>query len=181
MLRLWNRKTKTVTVTRNLVLELKYDTVNKKINKKMITTCRVGQATEIFTCPTELSYLPRRAVLIVIPCKHIAEGKKPTCGFLFWNGGRRNLISQPRAGCWVKMTRLESSLSGSVWCQTDHGLQTCTELQLYSDKLSGNGIGLMTRIKLPWFCTSSGTGFIGHLTWGFQITDKGLKGFKTVC
>ena len=30
MLRLWNRKTKTVTVTRNLVLELKYDTVNKK-------------------------------------------------------------------------------------------------------------------------------------------------------
>ena len=30
MLRLWNRKTKTVTVTRNLVLDLKYDTVNKK-------------------------------------------------------------------------------------------------------------------------------------------------------
>ena len=30
MLRLRNCKTKTVTVTRNLVLELKYDTVNKK-------------------------------------------------------------------------------------------------------------------------------------------------------
>ena len=29
MLQLWNRKTKTVTVTQNLVLELKYDTVNK--------------------------------------------------------------------------------------------------------------------------------------------------------
>ena len=27
---MWNRKTKTVTVTRNLVLELKYDTVNNK-------------------------------------------------------------------------------------------------------------------------------------------------------
>ena len=33
MLRLWNRKTKTATVTQNLVLELKYDTANKK-NKK---------------------------------------------------------------------------------------------------------------------------------------------------
>ena len=33
MLRLWIRKTKTATVTQNLVLELKYDTVNKK-NKK---------------------------------------------------------------------------------------------------------------------------------------------------
>ena len=30
MLQLWNHKTKTVTVTQNLVLELKYDTVNKK-------------------------------------------------------------------------------------------------------------------------------------------------------
>ena len=30
MLRLWIHKTKTATVTRNLVLELKYDTVNKK-------------------------------------------------------------------------------------------------------------------------------------------------------
>ena len=52
MLRLWNRKTETVTVTRNLVLELKYDTVSEKL-KKLITTCPVGQATEIFTCPTE--------------------------------------------------------------------------------------------------------------------------------
>ena len=51
MLRLRNHKTKTVTVTRNLVLELKYDTVNKK-PKKLITTCPVRQATEIFTCPT---------------------------------------------------------------------------------------------------------------------------------
>ena len=33
MLRLWNHKTKTVTVTRNLVLELKYDTVNIKHTK----------------------------------------------------------------------------------------------------------------------------------------------------
>ena len=49
MLRLWNRKTKTVTVTQNLVLELKYDTVKKK----MITPCPVGQATEIVTRPTE--------------------------------------------------------------------------------------------------------------------------------
>ena len=57
MLRLWYRKTKTVTVTRNLVLELKYDTVNK-----MIMPCPVGEATEIFTCPTKLP------VLIVIPC-----------------------------------------------------------------------------------------------------------------
>ena len=31
MLRLWNRKTKTVTVTQNLVLEFNYDTVNKKL------------------------------------------------------------------------------------------------------------------------------------------------------
>ena len=31
MLPLRNRKTKTVTVTRNLVLELNYDTVNKKL------------------------------------------------------------------------------------------------------------------------------------------------------
>ena len=44
MLRLWNRKIRTATVTRNLVLELKCDTVNKKI--KMITTCPVEQATE---------------------------------------------------------------------------------------------------------------------------------------
>ena len=51
MLRLWNRKTKIVTVTRNLVLELKYDTVSKK--QQLIRTCPVGQATEIFTCPTE--------------------------------------------------------------------------------------------------------------------------------
>ena len=51
MLQLRNRKTKTVTVTQNLVLELKYDTVNKK--KKMIMTFLVEQATEIFTCPTE--------------------------------------------------------------------------------------------------------------------------------
>ena len=35
MLRLWNRKTKTATVTRNLVLELKYDTVNKKIDNDL--------------------------------------------------------------------------------------------------------------------------------------------------
>ena len=33
MFRLWNHETKTVTVTRNLMFELKYDTVNKK-NKK---------------------------------------------------------------------------------------------------------------------------------------------------
>ena len=58
MLRLWNHKTKTVTVTRNLVLELKYDTVNKKL-KKLITTCPVGQATEM---PDRVSYLPARAV-----------------------------------------------------------------------------------------------------------------------
>ena len=52
MLRLGNRKTKTVTVTQNLVLEFKYDTVEKK-EEKMIMPCPVGQATEIFTCPTE--------------------------------------------------------------------------------------------------------------------------------
>ena len=46
MLQLWNRKTKTVTVTRNLMLELKYDTVNKnKKIKKLIKTFPVGQAT----------------------------------------------------------------------------------------------------------------------------------------
>ena len=55
MLRLWNHKTKTVTVTRNLVLELKYDTVNKKL-KTLITTCPVGQASEM---PDRVSYLPR--------------------------------------------------------------------------------------------------------------------------
>ena len=33
MLRLWNHKTKTVTVTQNVVLELKYDTVNKKLKQ----------------------------------------------------------------------------------------------------------------------------------------------------
>ena len=58
MLRLQKRKTKTVTVTWNLVLELKYDTVNKKKIKKMITPCPVGQATEIFTCPTVLIVIP---------------------------------------------------------------------------------------------------------------------------
>ena len=52
MLRLWILKTKTAKVTQNLVLELKY-TINKNKLKKLITTCPVGQATEIFTCPTE--------------------------------------------------------------------------------------------------------------------------------
>ena len=54
MLRLWIRKTKTATVTQNLVLELKYDTVSKNFFfLKLITTCPVGQATEIFTSLTE--------------------------------------------------------------------------------------------------------------------------------
>ena len=40
MLQMWNRKTKTATVTRNLVLELKYMIVNKiYLKKKTDTTC----------------------------------------------------------------------------------------------------------------------------------------------
>ena len=42
MLRLWNRNTKTVTVTRNLVLEFKYDTVNKKLKNDNDLTGRAG-------------------------------------------------------------------------------------------------------------------------------------------
>ena len=70
MLRLWNHETKTVTVTRNLVLELKYDTVNKKLNK-LITTCPVGQATEIFTCPTEYVTCPGQSgsPCHTLPCR----------------------------------------------------------------------------------------------------------------
>ena len=62
MLRLWNCKTKAVTVTRNLVLELKYDPVNKKLNNAL-----PGQAGHWdLHLPDRESYLPR-AVLIVIP------------------------------------------------------------------------------------------------------------------
>ena len=43
MLRLRNRKTKTVTVTRNLVLELKYDTVNKKLKNVNALPGRAGE------------------------------------------------------------------------------------------------------------------------------------------
>ena len=41
-------------MTRNLVLELKYIILSIKINKKkLIATCPVRQATEIFACPNE--------------------------------------------------------------------------------------------------------------------------------
>ena len=70
MLRLGNRETKTVTVTQNLMLELKYDTVTiKKTLKKLITTFRSGRP--LRSSPARLSKLPApgsRAVLMVIPC-----------------------------------------------------------------------------------------------------------------
>ena len=56
MLRFWNRKTKTVTVTRNLVLELKYDTVNKKTNKTDNDFSRLGRP--LRSSPARPSKLP---------------------------------------------------------------------------------------------------------------------------
>ena len=52
---LWNRKTKTVTVTRNLVLELKYDTVNKNNDNDL--PGRAGHWD--LHLPDRVSYLPR--------------------------------------------------------------------------------------------------------------------------
>ena len=58
MLRLWNRKTKTVTVTRNLVLELKYDTVNKKnLKNDNYLPSRAGHWD--LHLPDWVSYLPQ--------------------------------------------------------------------------------------------------------------------------
>ena len=73
MLRLWNLKTKTVTVTRNLVLELKYDTVNLK--KKKITACP-GRDLHL---PDGVSYLPRAVgqSLLSYPEGVVIENCKP--------------------------------------------------------------------------------------------------------
>ena len=63
-MRLRNHKTKTVTVTQNLVHELKYDTVNNKNDNTL-----PGQAGHR-SSPARLSKLPAlgsQAVLIVIP------------------------------------------------------------------------------------------------------------------
>ena len=54
MLQLWNHKTKTVTVAQNLMLELKYDTVNKKTDNDF-----PGQAGHRdLHLPDRVSYLP---------------------------------------------------------------------------------------------------------------------------
>ena len=64
MLQLRNHKTKTITMTRNLVRELKYDTVSKKNDNAL-----PGPAghRSLPARPSKLPALGSQAVLIVIP------------------------------------------------------------------------------------------------------------------